>query len=56
MYRRVVKDVRLLEHECQWFKSGEKLKKATPFKPPSQPSGWWVERVPRARARFVVRW
>jgi hypothetical protein len=24
MYRRVVKDVRLLEHECQWFKSGEK--------------------------------
>ena len=36
LYRRVEKDVRLLEHECQWFKSEEKYKNATPFKPPAQ--------------------
>ena len=36
-YRRVEKNVRLLEHECQWFKSEEKYKNATPFKPPSLP-------------------
>jgi hypothetical protein len=36
MYRRVEKNMSLMEHECQWFKSEQKYKDATPFKPPAK--------------------
>ena len=36
LYRRIEKNVSLLEHECQWYKSELKYKDATPFKPPAK--------------------
>ena len=36
LYRRIEKNMRLMEHECQWYKSEQKYKDATPFKPPQK--------------------
>ena len=36
LYRRIERNARLLEHECQWFKQEEKYRNATPYKPPQQ--------------------
>jgi len=52
--RRVVKNVRLLEHECQWFKSGGRYK-ATPLKPSSQ-YGWWDEAGRPCPCSIYLRW
>ena len=36
LYRRLEKDVRLLERECAWYFSQEKYKTAVPYKPPKK--------------------
>jgi hypothetical protein len=36
LYRRLERNVRVLEHECAWYNSQEKYKTAVPYKPPKK--------------------